>query len=122
MGFSDEDISAALRVTGNNFEDAAAWLLGDRDLGEGSEDESIILDESNPLMQELMNNPAISTSLSNPRVSAGNISFFFKNQVFFFKALKSLLESSSTENVNQYINDPEIGPVLVQVLNILNSK
>lgn len=31
MGFTSEQVTTALRSTNNNYEAAAAWLLGDRD-------------------------------------------------------------------------------------------
>jgi uncharacterized UBP type Zn finger protein len=32
MGFSEDDILHALETCANNFEDATAWLLGDREV------------------------------------------------------------------------------------------
>jgi len=96
MGFSESDVKSALRATNNNYEAACAWCLGDRDIEES-------LDDNNPLINEILSNPTVQSGLTNPRV---------------LQAFRSMLDNpSSTE---QYINDPEIGPVLLQVSNILH--
>jgi len=106
MGFSNEDITLALRTTNNNYEAAAAWLLGDRDMGGENTDANGPLgsiDESNPLVHAILSHPTIQASLSNPRV---------------INAFQTMIENPSTSS--QYVNDPEIGPILLQVHNIIN--
>jgi len=100
MGFGDADISNALRMTSNNYEAAAAWLLGDRDMSDQDEEEVSL--DGNPLLQSILNHPDIQNALDNPRV---------------MQALKQLLEDPSS--ASQYMNDPEVGPVLQQVKNII---
>jgi len=94
MGFAEDDIYAALRAVGNDQEAACAWLLGERDEGPG---------EEAGLLAAVLTNPTLRNALTNPRVLA---------------ALRSLMEDPSS--VSQYMNDPEIGPVIVQVSRLLN--
>src|SRR4051812_7737826 len=106
MGFGPADITTALRITSNNYEAAAAWLLGDREVVHDSDEEAndITLDENNPLLQLILNNPSVQSALTNNRV---------------VQALRRLIEDPST--VSQYLNDPEIGHVILQVHNIINA-
>jgi len=99
MGFQEEDIAQALRVTNNNSEAACAYLLG-----EGGAESEFSLDDTNVIHDVLMN-PTIQAGLANPRV---------------LQALKALIDNPSS--AVQYINDPEIGPVLIQVHNIISGQ
>jgi len=98
MGFAEEDIIQALRITNNNSEAACAYLLG-----EGGEAE-FSLDDTN-IIHDVLMNPTIQAGLSNPRV---------------LQALKALIENPSS--AAQFISDPEIGPVLIQVHNIIQGQ
>uniref|UniRef100_A0A7S4V093 UBA domain-containing protein n=1 Tax=Guillardia theta TaxID=55529 RepID=A0A7S4V093_GUITH len=51
MGFSEEDVTHALRACDNNFEAAMAWLLGDRE-GGGMEEEEEDEEEDEEKFQE----------------------------------------------------------------------
>lgn len=100
MGFQEEEILMALKATGNNQEAACDWLLGDR---QGSiEDINQGLDQSSPLYQAIMENPLVQLSLNNARVLG---------------AFEDMLENPSSSSF--YINDPETGPVLLQVSRIV---
>lgn len=100
MGFQEEEILMALKATGNNQEAACEWLLGDR---QGSiEDINQGLDQSSPLYQAIMENPLVQLSLNNARVLG---------------AFEDMLENPSSSSF--YINDPETGPVLLQVSRIV---
>jgi len=103
MGFSIPDVTNALRITNNNYESAAAWLLGDRDVEEEEEDHDFTLDESNPIVRTILNNTSVQSALSNSRV---------------VEAMKAIMDDPSS--AAKYLNDPEIGPILTQVHNILN--
>ncbi|XP_001626883.2 ubiquitin-associated domain-containing protein 1 [Nematostella vectensis] len=96
MGFEEEEIMVALKVSGNNPEAACDWLLGDRKEGAMSSDEG--LDPESPMYKAIMENPLVQLSLYNPRVLG---------------AFEDMLDSPNTSNV--YINDPETGPVLLQI-------
>ncbi|XP_068728664.1 ubiquitin-associated domain-containing protein 1-like [Montipora capricornis] len=100
MGFQEDEILMALKATVNNQEAACEWLLGDR---QGStEDLNQGLDQSSPLYQAIMENPLVQLSLNNARVLG---------------AFEDMLENPSTSSF--YINDPETGPVLLQVSRIV---
>lgn len=94
MGFAEDDIIEALRATNNNSEAACAYLLGERTEEEGHFDDSVI--------RNVLMNPVIQAGLSNPRV---------------LQALRALIENPSS--ATQFLSDPEIGPVLIQVHNII---
>jgi len=72
MGFAVEDINAALRATGNNYEAACAWLLGDRDVQMDQQEP-----ETNPVISAILNNPAVLAGLRNPRVLQGTLQLQF---------------------------------------------
>jgi len=76
MGFSNSDIENALRITKNNYERAAAWLLGDReDIVESDEDKDneLALDYGNPIVRAILSSPEIQTALENPRILQGKL-------------------------------------------------
>lgn len=95
MGFSSEDVGRALRATGNNYEAACAMLVGETD-------EDNALDEDSPIVGAIFNNPVVSAGLANPRV---------------MEAFRAMVEDPTT--VANYINDPEVGPLILQVHSIL---
>eukprot|EP01117_Protostelium_nocturnum_P010145 TRINITY_DN3619_c0_g2_i3.p1 TRINITY_DN3619_c0_g2~~TRINITY_DN3619_c0_g2_i3.p1 ORF type:complete len:407 (-),score=131.30 TRINITY_DN3619_c0_g2_i3:1027-2247(-) len=91
MGFPEEEVTQALLATGNNQEAAAAWLLGDRE------------PDFNAL-QSILTNPVIQAGLGNPRV---------------LEALRNIMENPNS--AMQYLTDPEIGPILLQVSNVVHN-
>jgi len=96
MGFAEDDINQALKAVGNNQEAACAWLLGERE-----EEEEVSVDGN--LIHSVLTNPTIQASLANPRV---------------LQALRTLMENPAA--AAQFVNDPEIGPILLQVHNIIS--
>ncbi|XP_031562512.1 ubiquitin-associated domain-containing protein 1-like [Actinia tenebrosa] len=100
MGFQEEDILVALKVTGNNQEAACDWLLGDKKCGVVNIDEG--LDQDSPMYKAIMENPMVQLGLYNPRILA---------------AFEDMLESPT--NSGMYISDPETGPVLLQISRIV---
>eukprot|EP01098_Paradermamoeba_levis_P009273 TRINITY_DN3847_c0_g1_i1.p1 TRINITY_DN3847_c0_g1~~TRINITY_DN3847_c0_g1_i1.p1 ORF type:complete len:341 (-),score=96.26 TRINITY_DN3847_c0_g1_i1:124-1146(-) len=98
MGFSGEDATNALKACGNNHQEACAWLLGERE-----ENSSGGLDENNPILRSILSDPSIQAGLANPRV---------------LQAVQSILANPSS--ASQFLNDPEIAPVLLQVHNVIN--
>jgi len=95
MGFSSDDVARALRATGNNYEAACALLVGEAD-------EENPLDEDSPIVGAIFSNPVVSAGLSNPRV---------------MQAFRAMVEDPTT--VANYISDPEVGPLILQVHSIL---
>eukprot|EP00164_Ancoracysta_twista_P000341 GFYU01000468.1.p1 GENE.GFYU01000468.1~~GFYU01000468.1.p1 ORF type:complete len:395 (+),score=87.07 GFYU01000468.1:32-1216(+) len=115
MGFSDNEINSALRATNNNYEAACAWLLGDRDVTamemETEDDEDGYaheggypdqLDEQSPIVQAILNSPTIQDGMANPNVIA---------------AFQTMVDNPAT--VQQYVNDPDIGPVIRLIQQLL---
>lgn len=98
MGFGLEDITAALRATNNNYEMACAWLLGDRDVSVNEQE------DTNPLIGAILSNPAVLAGLRNPRV---------------LQAFQAMIENPAAGQ--QYVNDPEIGPILCEVNRIIRN-
>lgn len=103
MGFQESEITKALKITNNNQEAACAWLLGDRNII--VEDTSGFSLEDASLIQTVLSNPTIQLGLSNPRV---------------LLALKALIDNPAA--ASQFVNDPEVGPVLLQVSQILSNQ
>ncbi|EKX47483.1 hypothetical protein GUITHDRAFT_106921 [Guillardia theta CCMP2712] len=114
MGFSEEDVTHALRACDNNFEAAMAWLLGDRE-GGGMEEEEEDEEEDEEEQEEEEGgidmrgsnlNPAFLDStemrqiLSNPRV---------------VMQLQEML--SDPESMRNHLNNPE----MLQILQAFNN-
>ena len=107
MGFQEEDVIAALKATNNNQELACGWLLGEREESNwvtDDEEEEEEPTEDGRLLQQILSNPIIQTHISNPRVVL---------------AIHSLLENPGA--AQNLIHDPEIGPVLREVSQILTN-
>jgi len=102
MGFEEKDVIQALKYSGNNQERALDWLLGDRQAVDQSLDGG--LDPSSPLYAAIMDHPVVQLGMTNPRI---------------LHAFEDMLENPN--NSGQYINDPEIGPVLLQISRIVQS-
>ncbi|XP_077986741.1 ubiquitin-associated domain-containing protein 1-like [Glandiceps talaboti] len=103
MGFDEKDIIDALKVNGNNEKAACDWLLGDR---KPSVDElEIGLNQSSPLFHAIVNDPVVLLGLSNPRT---------------LLAFEHILENPTSSS--DYLNDPVIGPVLIQISRIYQTE
>mmetsp|Transcript_17929 Transcript_17929/g.34273 ORF Transcript_17929/g.34273 Transcript_17929/m.34273 type:complete len:436 (+) Transcript_17929:79-1386(+) len=114
MGFSAEDVAEAMRVCGNNHEAACAWLLGDRDhslasvlldqmalqSGEDAGEES---GSALPLLQNILSHPEIQESMQSEHV---------------VQAFQQMI--SNPETTHEFLTDPEVGPVLMQVHRLLS--
>lgn len=102
MGFEEKDVIMALRYSGNKEERALDWLLGDRQPVDQTLDGG--LDPSSALYAAIMDHPVVQLGMTNPRI---------------LHAFEDMLENPN--NSGQYINDPEIGPVLLQISRIVQS-
>lgn len=102
MGFDEKDALMALKINSNNEVRALDWLLGDRQVPDRIPDDG--LDPDSPLYSAIMDHPVVQLGLTNPRI---------------LHAFEDMLENSN--NSGQYINDPEIGPVLLQISRIVQS-
>ncbi|XP_007439968.1 ubiquitin-associated domain-containing protein 1 [Python bivittatus] len=102
MGFDEKDVVDALRVNNNQQNAACEWLLGDRkptpeDLDKG-------IDPASPLFQAILENPVVQLGLTNPKT---------------LLAFEDMLENPL--NSTQWMNDPETGPVMLQISRIFQT-
>jgi len=102
MGFEEQDIMQALKISGNHQESALEWLLGDREQLSNRTEPG--LDPTSPMYASIMEHPVVQLGMTNPRI---------------LHAFEDMLENPNTSA--QYINDPEIGPVLLQISRIVQS-
>ncbi|XP_056093811.1 ubiquitin-associated domain-containing protein 1 [Rhinichthys klamathensis goyatoka] len=102
MGFDEKEVVDALRVNNNQQDAACEWLLGDRkptpeDLDKG-------IDTNSPLFQAILENPVVQLGLTNPKT---------------LLAFEDMLENPL--NSTQWMNDPETGPVMLQISRIFQT-
>ncbi|CAK9799827.1 Ubiquitin-associated domain-containing protein 1 [Anthophora quadrimaculata] len=97
MGFEEKGIIDALKVTGNNQDNACEWLLGERRYSLQDLDKE--LDSDNPIYKVIMNDPRIQLSLTNP------------NMLLVYL---SMLETPVS--IAERMWDPEIKPVLDHII------
>ncbi|XP_051551765.1 ubiquitin-associated domain-containing protein 1-like isoform X2 [Myxocyprinus asiaticus] len=102
MGFDEKEVIDSLRVNNNQQDAACEWLLGDRkptpeDLDKG-------IDNNSPLFQAILENPVVQLGLTNPKT---------------LLAFEDMLENPL--NSTQWMNDPETGPVMLQISRIFQT-
>ena len=110
MGFPREEVMAALRATHNNHDAACAWLLGERGSGRMRAMQDIDVGvgaRGNPesmqmLLGDILSHPTIQEGMRSERV---------------VQAFQSMIEDPSS--AHDYMNDPEVGPILLRVHSIL---
>ena len=110
MGFPREEVLAALRATHNNHDAACAWLLGERGSGGMRAMQDIDVGvgaRGNPesmqmLLGDILSHPTIQEGMRSERV---------------VQAFQSMIEDPSS--AHDYMNDPEVGPILLRVHSIL---
>lgn len=99
MGFQEGEAMDALRMFRNDQDSACDWLLGDRRERAAVVEEG--LDPTSAVYQAIMDNPTVQLGLNNPRCLLA-----------FLQMLENPLAA------NQWLNDPETGPILMQVSRI----
>ncbi|XP_064649916.1 ubiquitin-associated domain-containing protein 1-like isoform X2 [Lineus longissimus] len=104
MGFEIKDVREALLATGNNEDAACEWLLGDRK-APPPEDSQEGLDVDGPIYKAIMSNPVVQLGLNNRRS---------------LSAFVSMLDNPAT--TSHWLNDPETGPMLVQISRIYHAE
>ncbi|EHB04832.1 Ubiquitin-associated domain-containing protein 1, partial [Heterocephalus glaber] len=102
MGFDEKEVLDALRVNNNQQNAACEWLLGDRKPSPEELDQGI--DPDSPLFQAILDNPAVQLGLTNPKT---------------LLAFEDMLENPL--NSTQWMNDPETGPVMLQISRIFQT-
>lgn len=102
MGFDEKEVIDALRVNNNQQDAACEWLLGDRKPSPEDLDKGI--DTNSPLFQAILENPVVQLGLTNPKT---------------LLAFEDMLENPL--NSTQWMNDPETGPVMLQISRIFQT-
>ncbi|KAH1179137.1 ubiquitin-associated domain-containing protein 1 [Mauremys mutica] len=102
MGFDEKEVIDALRVNNNQQTAACEWLLGDRKPSPEDLDKGI--DTTSPLFQAILENPVVQLGLTNPKT---------------LLAFEDMLENPL--NSTQWMNDPETGPVMLQISRIFQT-
>ncbi|KAF7663452.1 hypothetical protein LDENG_00210460 [Lucifuga dentata] len=102
MGFDEKVVIDALRVNNNQQDAACEWLLGDRKPSPEDLDKGI--DTNSPLFQAILENPVVQLGLTNPKT---------------LLAFEDMLENPL--NSTQWMNDPETGPVMLQISRIFQT-
>ncbi|XP_019366366.1 PREDICTED: ubiquitin-associated domain-containing protein 1 [Gavialis gangeticus] len=102
MGFDEKEVIDALRVNNNQQNAACEWLLGDRKPSPEDLDKGI--DTNSPLFQAILENPVVQLGLTNPKT---------------LLAFEDMLENPL--NSTQWMNDPETGPVMLQISRIFQT-
>ncbi|XP_074066779.1 ubiquitin-associated domain-containing protein 1 isoform X2 [Macrotis lagotis] len=102
MGFDEKEVVDALKVNNNQQNAACEWLLGDRKPSPEDLDKGI--DPESPLFQAILDNPVVQLGLTNPKT---------------LLAFEDMLENPL--NSTQWMNDPETGPVMLQISRIFQT-
>uniref|UniRef100_A0A8D0W2Z2 Ubiquitin-associated domain-containing protein 1 n=1 Tax=Sus scrofa TaxID=9823 RepID=A0A8D0W2Z2_PIG len=102
MGFDEKEVMDALRVNNNQQNAACEWLLGDRKPSPEELDQGI--DPESPLFQAILDNPVVQLGLTNPKT---------------LLAFEDMLENPL--NSTQWMNDPETGPVMLQISRVFQT-
>ncbi|CAH2316761.1 ubiquitin-associated domain-containing 1 isoform X2 [Pelobates cultripes] len=102
MGFDEKEVIDALRVNNNQQDAACEWLLGDKKPSPEDLDKGI--DTTSPLFQAILDNPVVQLGLTNPKT---------------LLAFEDMLENPL--NSTQWMNDPETGPVMLQISRIFQT-
>ncbi|KAM6169539.1 ubiquitin-associated domain-containing protein 1 isoform 1-T1 [Rhynchocyon petersi] len=114
MGFDEKEVIDALRVNNNQQNAACEWLLGDRKPSPEELDKG--MDPDSPLFQAILDNPVVQLGLTNPKTLLGTL-MLIRHSVS--AAFEDMLENPL--NSTQWMNDPETGPVMLQISRIFQT-
>ena len=113
MGFAREEVLSALAATNNDYDAACAWLLGERGSSGAYQAQTGQMNDGsgaqgNPesmqaLLGNILTHPAIQAGMQSERV---------------LQAFQTMIEDPSS--AHDYLNDPEVGPILLRVHSILS--
>ncbi|XP_042686763.1 ubiquitin-associated domain-containing protein 1 isoform X2 [Centrocercus urophasianus] len=112
MGFDEKEVVDALRVNNNQQNAACEWLLGDRKPSPEDLDKGI--DTNSPLFQAILENPVVQLGLTNPKTLLGAAC-----PLPWMSSFEDMLENPL--NSTQWMNDPETGPVMLQISRIFQT-
>ncbi|KAH9503386.1 Ubiquitin-associated domain-containing protein 1 [Bulinus truncatus] len=103
MGFVEKEAIHALRLTRNSQDAACDWLLSDKKERPDTIDQG--LDPNSPVYKAILAHPSVQLGLNSPRC---------------LLAFLQMLENPIT--ASQWLNDPETGPLLMQISRIYHSE
>ncbi|XP_059145826.1 ubiquitin-associated domain-containing protein 1-like [Physella acuta] len=103
MGFAEKEAIHALRMSRNNQDAACDWLLSEQTDRSDNVDEG--LDPNSPVYKAILAHPSVQLGLNSPRC---------------LLAFLQMLENPIT--ASQWLNDPETGPLLMQISRIYHSE
>ncbi|CAF0741563.1 unnamed protein product [Didymodactylos carnosus] len=103
VGFSEEDILVALRACNNDKNVACEWLLGEKN--SHRDDYESGLDPESSIYKAIMSNSVVQIALNNPKT------FFVMLQI-----------AENQASLTQYLNDIEIGNMLLQISRIYHAE
>ncbi|CAL1525919.1 unnamed protein product [Lymnaea stagnalis] len=103
MGFAEKEAVHALRLSRNSQDSACDWLLSDRKERPDAIDQG--LDPNSPVYKAILAHPSVQLGLNSPRCLLA-----------FLQMLENPISAS------QWLNDPETGPLLMQISRIYHSE
>lgn len=106
MGFSEEQVLAALELAHNNFEVACDLLLGGGDVQAALlKRKDSNLDADSPLLKKLLKDARIHSGLCDPKIRA---------------ALASVVKDPQT--ANWFMNDEDVRPIIVLISQLISER
>ncbi|CAF1121397.1 unnamed protein product [Rotaria sp. Silwood1] len=107
IGFAHDDIITALRMFNNDKNLACEYLLSDKQQQQNMNDAETEqgLDPNSSIFQSIMQNPIVQKTLNSPKT------FFIMLQI-----------AENPTSITNYLNDPEIGNMLLQISRIYHAE
>jgi len=107
IGFAYDDIITALRMFNNDKNLACEYLLSDKQQQQNMNDAETEqgLDSNSSIFQSIMQNPIVQRTLNNPKT------FFIMLQI-----------AENPTTITNYLNDPDIGNMLLQISRIYHAE
>ncbi|CAF1043698.1 unnamed protein product [Rotaria sordida] len=107
IGFAHDDIITALRMFNNDKNLACEYLLSDKQQQQNMNDAEAEqgLDPNSSIFQSIMQNPIVQKTLNSPKT------FFIMLQI-----------AENPTSITNYLNDPEIGNMLLQISRIYHAE
>ncbi|CAF1604777.1 unnamed protein product [Adineta ricciae] len=107
IGFAHDDIVTALRMFNNDKNLACEYLLSDKQQQQNMNDAESEqgLDPNSSIFQSIMQNPVVQRTLNNPKT------FFIMLQI-----------AENPTSITNYLSDPEIGNMLLQISRIYHAE
>ncbi|CAF0791010.1 unnamed protein product [Adineta steineri] len=127
IGFAQDDIVTALRMFNNDKNLACEYLLSDKQQQQNMNDAETEqgLDPNSSIFQSIMQNSIVQRTLNNPKTFFSNLIYFILLIRFSFFPQILLVMLQIAENpttITNYLSDPEIGNMLLQISRIYHAE